>query len=131
MRGLLYWSATHWHDVRDPYRDSATYRETDAVGNGDGSLLYPGGPIGLPGTPIPSVRLLQLRDGIEDHDLLVLAACAGGTVADRAALQRAVRAAAPAIDRIDPTEAEVKALRGAAFRLIERAGDPVRCGSAT
>jgi hypothetical protein len=129
VRGILYWSATHWHDVRDPYRDPATYRETDAVGNGDGSLLYPGAPIGLRGTPVPSVRLLQLRDGIEDHDLLVMATCAG-SAAERTALRRAVRAAAPAIDRIDPTEAEVKALRAAAFRAIEGAGDPARCRTA-
>lgn len=120
VRGFLYWTATHWHEVDDPYRETGTYNETDAVGNGDGVLLYPGGPIGLARTPVPSVRLLQLRDGIEDHDLLVLATCAG-SAAERAALRRAATAAAPALDRVEPTAAQVKALRSAAFRVLDRA----------
>lgn len=126
IKGFLYWSSTHWHEVEDPYRDPATYRETDAVGNGDGVLLYPGGPIGLPGTPIPSVRLFQLRDGIEDHDLLELADCAGGGPV-RGRLARATAAAAPAMDRVDPAAAQVDALRALALGAIERAGDPSRC----
>lgn len=125
VRGFLYWSATHWHEVDDPYRDPATYRETDAVGNGDGVLLYPGGPIGLPGTPVPSVRLFQLRDGIEDHDLLAGASCVG-TPAERVRLRRLVHSAAPALDQVGPSAAEVAALRGAAFELIEGAPEPAR-----
>lgn len=80
IRGMLYWTATHWQEVEDPYREPGTYRETDAVGNGDGSLVYPGRPAGVRG-PVPSVRLLQLRDGSEEFDLLALAACARGTAA--------------------------------------------------
>jgi hypothetical protein len=126
VRGILYWSATHWHEVEDPLTDPATYNETDAVGNGDGVLMYPGGPVGLPGTPLPSVRLLQLRDGIEDHDLLVLAAC-DASLAQRARLRRLATAAAPALDRITPTEAQVKSLRTAAFDLLDRAPARARC----
>jgi hypothetical protein len=124
--GILYWSATHWHEVANPYEDPASYNETDVIGNGDGVLLYPGAPIGLEGTPVPSVRLLQLRDGIEDHDLLAMATCAG-SARDRATLRRAVRAAAPSLTQIDPTDAEVRALRAAAFGVIERTGAPARC----
>ncbi len=125
--GFLYWTATHWHEVKDPYRDPGTYNETDAVGNGDGVLVYPGGPIGRPGLPVPSVRLLQLRDGIEDHDLLVLATCAARTQPVRAGLARAASVAAPAMDRIEPTAAQVKALRGAAFRILDRAPGTADC----
>jgi hypothetical protein len=127
--GFLYWSATHWHEVDDPYRDPATYNETDTVGNGDGVLVYPGGPIGLPGTPVPSVRLLQLRDGIEDHDLLTLAHCAARTQAQRAGLAHAVFAVAPSLEQVEPTEAQVKGLRSAAFELLEAAPGAARCRS--
>ncbi|MCW2971865.1 MAG: uncharacterized protein JWN72_138 [Thermoleophilia bacterium] len=120
VEGLLYWSATHWHDVDDPYRDPATYRETDVVGNGDGVLLYPGAPVGHPGTPSRSVRLLQLRDGIEDHDLLTLAAC-NGTAAQRVRLTRMATVVAPSMTSIAPTDANVGALRELGFDVLESA----------
>ncbi len=126
VRGFLYWSATHWHEVDDPFEDPSTYNETNISGNGDGVLLYPGGAIGLPGTPIPSVRLLQLRDGIEDHDLLADATCAA-TSTQRARIRRAVAAAAPAIDRIDPTAAQVQALRQSTFAVLDRAPVDANC----
>jgi hypothetical protein len=119
VQGILYWSATHWQEVQDPYRDPGTYNETNVVGNGDGSLLYPGGPIGQAGHPVPSVRLLQLRDGIEDHDLLTMAMRAA-TPAERRRLEAAVRAVAPAMDRIEPTGAQVAAMRDAAFAALEQ-----------
>jgi len=124
--GILYWSATHWHEVDDPYADPGTYNEPDVVGNGDGVLLYPGGPVGLPGQPVPSVRLFQLRDGIDDHDLLVLADCAASP-AQRARLRAAARAVAPAMDRVDPTPAQVAALRSTALGVLDRAPGTVDC----
>jgi len=39
--------------------------------NGDGYLAYPGEPIGHDG-PVSSIRLAQAREGIEDHEYLVL-----------------------------------------------------------
>ena len=120
VRGILYWSATHWHDVEDPYHDTATFRETDVVGNGDGVLLYPGAPIGRPGLPSPSIRLLQLRDGIEDHDLLTLATC-HGSAADRVRLQRLAALVAPSMTHVVPTPVQVQALRSAAFATLDRA----------
>ena len=128
--GFLYWTATHWQEVEDPYRDPGTYNETDVVGNGDGVLVYPGGPIGLPGTPIPSVRLFQLRDGIEDHDLLAMAACAARATtgrSDDSGLARLAFAVAPSMDRIEPTQDQVKALRGAAFEILETAPAAAGC----
>jgi hypothetical protein len=131
VRGILYWTATHWHEVEDPLTDPGTYNETDAVGNGDGVLMYPGALAGLPGTPLPSVRLLQLRDGMEDHDLLALAACVA-TPAQRVRLRRLVTVAAPTLDRITPTEAQVTSMRAAAFELIDGAPVPAaaRCRTA-
>lgn len=40
--------------------------------SGDGSLLYPGKPVGIDG-PVASQRLAVIRDGIEDYDYLCLA----------------------------------------------------------
>lgn len=94
--GFLLWSATHWHEVDDPFADAATYRDpsTGAIGNGDGVLLYPGDPVGVAG-PVPSVRLLALRDGVEDHDLLTLAEARVG----RREVDALVAGVAPALDR--------------------------------
>jgi hypothetical protein len=39
--------------------------------NGDGFLIYPGGPIGYQG-PVSSLRLEQAREGVEDYEYLYL-----------------------------------------------------------
>lgn len=129
VHGFLYWSATHWHEVEDPFSDPATYNETDVAGNGDGVLIYPGGAIGLAGTPIPSVRLLQLRDGIEDHDLLVMATCAARTAGQRSRIRVAAQRVAPAMDRVDPTSAQVNFLRSMLFDVLDGRPAPARCGA--
>ena len=43
--------------------------ESFAATNGDGTLLYPGELVGAVG-PMPSIRLMLLRDAIEDYELL-------------------------------------------------------------
>ncbi|HOM16805.1 MAG TPA: DUF4091 domain-containing protein, partial [Thermoguttaceae bacterium] len=63
----------------DPYRYGwhAYIHQSDQPGkhywvrypNGDGYLVYPGGPIGHPG-PVSSVRLEQAREGVEDYEYL-------------------------------------------------------------
>lgn len=77
--GLLYWESNYWHgmipaganeprwpDVPWEQTKVATYREFKV--NGDGFLIYPG-----PNwTPWPSVRLENIRDGIEDYEYLCL-----------------------------------------------------------
>ncbi len=60
---------------RDPWTDVRAF-----AGNGDGTLLYPGRPERLGGThpfPVESIRLKQIRDGLQDLELLRLAASAG------------------------------------------------------
>ena len=55
--GFLHWGANQWGEDRDVYRDPGF--------QGDGFILYPGA-----WGPIPSLRWLALRIGIEDHALL-------------------------------------------------------------
>jgi hypothetical protein len=77
--GLLYWETNYWHgmtplkageprwpDVPWEQEKVATYREYKV--NGDGFLIYPG----RDWTPLPSVRLENIRDGIEDYEYLCL-----------------------------------------------------------
>ncbi|MGB2820962.1 MAG: glycoside hydrolase domain-containing protein, partial [Phycisphaerae bacterium] len=65
--------------------------------NGDGYLAYPGAPVGSDG-PVPSIRLEQAREGVEDYEYLYLLrglvakAKAGGR--DASAGEAALRAAA-------------------------------------
>lgn len=112
VQGLFYWSATHWHEVPDPWRRADTYHDPGdgSVGNGDGSLVYPGRPQGAD-APMPSVRLLQLRDGMEDYDLCVLAARAGGG----SEIGAAVNALAPSLTRFSSSPTLVERLRATAF----------------
>jgi hypothetical protein len=71
FQGFLYWETTYlyrgdwnpWLNSRTPYP------------NGEGNLLYPGTPemTGLPEhVPVPSLRLLLLREGFEDFEYLLL-----------------------------------------------------------
>jgi hypothetical protein len=55
-----------WPDVPWDQEKAATYREFKV--NGDGFLIYPG----RDWTPWPSVRLENVRDGIEDYEYLWL-----------------------------------------------------------
>jgi hypothetical protein len=72
ITGLLYWRATHWWEVEDPYQDMATVKGIDPHIWGDGSLFYPGTRFGIDG-PVTSIRLECIRDGLEDLEYLVLA----------------------------------------------------------
>lgn len=64
MTGLLYWSTIFWEQVKDPWLDQLTiYGQY----NGDGSLLYPGADAGIKG-PVTSIRLKNIREGMEDYE---------------------------------------------------------------
>lgn len=67
--GLLYWSTCFWGRTsqRNPW-DNPTYGDH---WNGEGTLFYPGTDAGIDG-PIASVRLKNLRDGMEDYEYFVL-----------------------------------------------------------
>ena len=62
-RGLLYWGVSVY--AHDPWKVAANPVDEPAfIGNGDGVLLYPGEPAGLPG-PVPSLRLELVRAGLQ------------------------------------------------------------------
>lgn len=75
IEGNLYWSTSAYGSVensvdcrpRDPYNDPIAF--AGATANGDGYLTYPGRPYGLD-TPVSSLRLETIRDGIEDYELM-------------------------------------------------------------
>lgn len=94
--GFLHWHTNIWHYV-EPWLE---WRSTDAFGDvfarhGDGMLMYPGDsdgyhvdvqgnpiPTGIPewlhiDGPIMSFRVKQIRDGLEDWELFIMAEKAG------------------------------------------------------
>lgn len=87
ITGLLYWSAVYWGSPdRNPWDDPGFRIRW----NGEGALVYPGTDAGIDG-PISSIRLKNLRDGMEDYEYFVLLESRGG----RDILDEIVRAAVP------------------------------------
>jgi hypothetical protein len=79
ITGLLYWTTVYWEKVEDPWTNPATYGEGLAVFNGEGSLFYPGFDAGFAG-PVASIRLKQIREGLEDYEYLNLLARQGDKI---------------------------------------------------
>jgi len=68
VTGLLYWAAVYWSSPqRNPW-DSPGFRIRF---NGEGALFYPGEDAGIEG-PVASIRLKNLRDGMEDYEYFAL-----------------------------------------------------------
>jgi hypothetical protein len=70
ITGLLYWSATNWASTRDVWTSPLTYQDQY---NMEGSLLYPGVDAGVQGF-VTSIRLKQIREGLEDYEYLTILA---------------------------------------------------------
>jgi hypothetical protein len=68
MTGLLYWTSAYWGHVKDPWLDQPSFR---LAYNGEGMLFYPGRDAGFDG-PVVSMRLKQIREGMEDYEYLYL-----------------------------------------------------------
>ncbi|MBX5480977.1 MAG: DUF4091 domain-containing protein [Myxococcaceae bacterium] len=69
--GELYYATVYAYNFRDPWTEGVW----DFGGNGDGTLFYPGTPRHIGGkthVPVESLRLKQLRDGLEDYEYLKL-----------------------------------------------------------
>ena len=87
--GLLYWHVNYWRPNRimadaDPYLD---YKVESLAGMpGDGLLIYP-----TRDGPVSSIRLENIRDGLEDYDYLALLADAKGRAAAEAYVMRLVK----------------------------------------
>ena len=88
--GLLFWHVNCWRnnkviDWRDPYLSD--WQATSIVNmTGDGVLTYP-----TPDGPVSSIRLENIRDGIEDYDYLSLLADTKGRAAAMAHFSALVR----------------------------------------
>jgi Domain of unknown function (DUF4091)/Family of unknown function (DUF6067) len=70
VTGLLYWSTTNWASAGDVWTNPLTYEDQY---NMEGSLLYPGADAGVQGF-IPSIRLKEIREGLEDYEYLKILA---------------------------------------------------------
>ena len=76
--GVLYWASTWW--TSDPLNNLTPL--VGAASHGDGVLLYSGAQVGIY-EPISSFRLENIRNGIQDYQLLtMLEAAAGEEVTD-------------------------------------------------
>jgi len=70
ITGLLYWRTTNWAPTRDVWTNPVTYADQY---NMEGSLLYPGVDAGVQGF-ITSIRLKQIREGLQDYEYLAILA---------------------------------------------------------
>ncbi|MFW6414288.1 MAG: DUF4091 domain-containing protein, partial [Verrucomicrobiota bacterium] len=69
--GFLLYGGSRWRDT-NPWEDAAVRSKWPNL-YGCGYLTYPGKPVGMKG-PISSIRLENMRHGIEDHMYLTLVA---------------------------------------------------------
>ena len=78
--GFLYWHVSYYDAAgNNTYQMRCPFSKT---GPGDGILIYPGSAYGQL-DPIPSIRLLNMRDGIEEYQMLtMLEACKGEAFTD-------------------------------------------------
>jgi hypothetical protein len=118
--GELYWETTYAYLSGDPW---TSVWEFD--GNGDGTLFYPGTPAKIGGTthvPVASIRLKMIREGMEDHEYLVLLAELG----DPGLAAQLVGDLFPAASVSDPGVARLMAARERmARRILELRGTPL------
>jgi hypothetical protein len=75
VTGLLYWSSVHWENPKRNPWDDPGFR---IRWNGEGALFYSGNDAGIDG-PIASIRLKNLRDGMEDYELFAILDARGET----------------------------------------------------
>lgn len=108
--GFLYWRITYWQDP-DPWHDLANVEGfgPEYARNGDGILIYPGDGNGTLGTGVPlpwrgidgpvvSFRLKQVRDGLEDWEILRMAEALGGGDYARSQVELVYRAFGAPLD---------------------------------
>jgi len=103
VTGLLYWSSVYWQSPdRNPWDDPGFRIRW----NGEGALFYPGNDAGIDG-PIASIRLKNLRDGMEDYEYFAILDARG--VSDQ--VDAIVREAVPTWGTWNQDPAHLEALR--------------------
>lgn len=73
MTGMLYWSTVYWEQAGDIWANPLNYNR---LYNGEASLFYPGTDAGFAG-PVVSMRMKQIREGMEDYEYFALLAKLG------------------------------------------------------
>jgi hypothetical protein len=109
--GELYFDTVHAMGVADAWENVFFFG-----GNGDGTFFYPGTPERVGGkrpTPIESLRLKHLRDGLEDYEYFTLLASLG----DAALAQSSALALTPSGYQI---EADVARWESVRLRMARR-----------
>lgn len=72
VTGYLTWECICWNNWEgEKLKGMRAYEDTQIIGDcwGDGVLFYPGAPLGVDG-PVPSIRLHNMRDGMEDFEAI-------------------------------------------------------------
>lgn len=119
IEGELYWDTVHAYapdgEPKDPWDGKSLFA---FGGNGDGTFFYPGTPARIGGSshvPVPSLRLLHIRDGLEDYELLRAVARHVGEARAREAVHRL----APEVFRVSDDPAALEARRLELFEVLE------------
>ena len=69
VKGLLYWSVNYWSG--DGWNSCENEWTPGSKTYGNGQLIYPGAKVGK-NSPVGSLRLECIRDGIEDYQMLTM-----------------------------------------------------------
>jgi uncharacterized protein (TIGR03382 family) len=112
-----------YYETANAFGHDAWSNQFDFNGNGDGTLFYPGTPAKIGGStqvPVASIRLKQIRDGIEDYEYLALASKLGDPGLARQMSQKVVPAAYEAGN--DDPSAITSARETLANRILELGG---------
>ncbi len=117
IEGFLYWHSSYYSQLGN---GGDPWKSVDTFGNGiygDGILLYTGNGIGLPKTtPVPSIRLKIIRDGIDDIELLYMAEELFG----REWVDERANKVSKSLTTVDVTSDELAALRIEIGNAIEK-----------
>ena len=85
VTGFLYWSVNYWSG--DGWNNREAEWTEGVMTYGNGQLIYPGAKVGQ-NTPVGSLRLEAVRDGIEDYQVLTMLESRIGTEETKAFIRR-------------------------------------------
>ncbi len=125
ITGELYYETTTSYYSGNPWTNAWNFG-----GNGDGTLFYPGKPSAIGGTtdiPVESIRLKEIRDGMEDYEYLHLAEQLGMGDAAR----EIVSGLFPHVYQSDAAVAALADAREQVAQLIEKTIAPAATSAGT